>query len=80
MQPYDAIAILGVMEHLPNYTAVLRQFLKLLKPGGRVYLDAGAIAEKFKSTPFLTRHIFPGNHSFFCLHDFMEALSATPSS
>ena len=74
-QPYDAIAILGVMEHLPNYTAVLRQFLKLLKPGGRVYLDAGAISEKFKSTPFLTRHIFPGNHSFFCLHDFMEALS-----
>ena len=77
-QPYDAIAILGVMEHLPNYTAVLRQFLKLLKPGGRVYLDAGAISEKFKSTPFLTRHIFPGNHSFFCLHDFMKALSATP--
>lgn len=75
---YDAIAILGVMEHLPNYCAVLRQFDKLLKPGGRVYLDAGAIGEKFKSTPFLTRYIFPGNHSFFCLHDFLEALAATP--
>jgi cyclopropane-fatty-acyl-phospholipid synthase len=75
---YDAIAILGVMEHLPDYCAVLRQFNTLLKPGGRVYLDAGAIGEKFKSTPFLTRHIFPGNHSFFCLHDFLEALAMTP--
>jgi len=74
---YDAIAILGVMEHLPNYSAVLRQFNRLLKPGGRVYLDAGAIGEKFKSTPFLTRYIFPGNHSFFCLHEFLKALAMT---
>lgn len=74
---YDAIAILGVMEHLPDYRAVLRQFAKLLKPGGRVYLDAGAIGEKFKSTPFLTRYIYPGNHSFFCLHDFLKVLTST---
>jgi cyclopropane-fatty-acyl-phospholipid synthase len=74
---YDAIAILGVMEHLPNYRAVLHQFGKLLKPGGRIYLDAGAIGEKFKSTPFLTRYIFPGNHSFFCLHEFLKALTST---
>jgi len=74
---YDAIAILGVMEHLPDYRAVLRQFAMLLKPGGRVYLDAGAIGEKFKSTPFLTRYIYPGNHSFFCLHDFLKALTST---
>ncbi|MGO9919043.1 MAG: class I SAM-dependent methyltransferase [Isosphaeraceae bacterium] len=74
---YDAIAILGVMEHLPDYRAVLRQFATLLKPGGRVYLDAGAIGEKFKSTPFLTRYIYPANHSFFCLHDFLKALTST---
>ena len=77
-QPYDAIAILGVMEHLPDYPAVLRQMAGLLKPGGRVYLDAGTIAAKYKTTPFLTRYIFPGNHTFFCLHSFMQALAATP--
>jgi cyclopropane-fatty-acyl-phospholipid synthase len=76
-QRYDAIAILGVMEHLPNYRAVLRQFAQLLKPGGRIYLDAGAIGEKFQSTPFLTHYIYPGNHSFFCLHDFLKALTST---
>ena len=48
---YDAIAILGVMEHLPDYRAVLRQFARLLKPGGRVYLDAGAIRGKVQVYP-----------------------------
>ena len=45
-EPYDAIVILGVMEHLPDYPAVLRQFQRLLKPGGRVYFDASAFREK----------------------------------
>ena len=44
--PYDAIVILGVMEHLPDYPAVLRQCQRLLKPGGRVYLDASAFREE----------------------------------
>jgi cyclopropane-fatty-acyl-phospholipid synthase len=78
VERYDAIAILGVMEHLPNYRAVLRQFTRLLKPGGRVYLDASAIGEKFQSTPFISRYIYPGNHSFFCLHNFLKELAATP--
>jgi cyclopropane-fatty-acyl-phospholipid synthase len=75
---YDAIAILGVLEHLPNYRAVVRQFTRLLKPGGRVYLDASAIGEKFQSTPFISRYIYPGNHSFFCLHNFLKELATTP--
>jgi cyclopropane-fatty-acyl-phospholipid synthase len=45
-KPCDAIVILGVMEHLPDYAAVLRQVLRLLKPGGRVYLDASAFRKK----------------------------------
>jgi cyclopropane-fatty-acyl-phospholipid synthase len=70
---YDAIAILGVMEHLPNYFAVIRKLQQLLKPGGRVYIDASAIREKYKAPSFITRYIYPGNHSFFCLHDFLAA-------
>ena len=26
----------------------------------------------------MVRHIYPGNHSFFVLHDFMEKLNRTP--
>lgn len=58
-EPYDAIVILGVMEHLPDYPAVLRQFQRLLKPGGRIYLDASAFREKYSKPTFISRYIFP---------------------
>ncbi|MDJ1181905.1 class I SAM-dependent methyltransferase [Roseofilum casamattae] len=77
-EKYDAIAILGVMEHLPNYEAVLEQCQRLLKPGGRVYLDASSIREKHKLPTFISTYIYPGNHSFFCLHDFLEKQAKTP--
>lgn len=76
-EPYDAIAILGVMEHLTDYPAVLRQLLRLLKPGGRVYLDASAFREKYSKSTFISRYIFPGNHAFFCLHDFLTEVDKT---
>ena len=77
-EPYDAIVILGVMEHLPDYPAVLRRFQQLLKPGGRVYLDASAFREKYSKPTFISRYIFPGDHSYFCLHAFVTAVSKTP--
>jgi len=77
-EPYDAIVILGVMEHLPDYPAVLRQFERLLKPGGRVYLDASAFREKYSKPTFVSRYIFPGDHSYFCLHEFLTAVAKTP--
>jgi cyclopropane-fatty-acyl-phospholipid synthase len=77
-EPYDAMVILGVMEHLPDYPAVLRQFQRLLKPGGRVYLDASAIREKYSKSTFIARYIFPADHAFLCLHDFLTAAAKTP--
>lgn len=77
-EPYDAIVILGVMEHLPDYPAVLRQFRRLLKPGGRVYLDASATRNKYDKPGFIARYIFPADHAFLCLHDFLSAVARTP--
>lgn len=76
-EPYDAIVILGVMEHLTDYHAVMRQFQKLLKPGGRVYLDASAFRKKYSKPSFIARYIFPGNHSYFCLHEFLTQVEKT---
>ena len=76
-EPYDAIAILGVLEHLSDYPAVIRQFQRVLKPGGRVYLDASAFREKYSKPTFISRYIFPGNHSYFCLHDFLAEVAKT---
>lgn len=77
-EPYDAIVILGVMEHLPDYPAVLRQVQRLLKPGGRVYLDASASRDKYDKPNFIARYIFPADHAFLCLHDFLRAVAKSP--
>ncbi len=77
-EPYDAIVILGVMEHLPDYPAVLRQIQGLLKPGGRVYLDASATRDKYDKPSFIARYIFPADHAFLCLHDFLHAVAKSP--
>ena len=76
-EPYDAIVILGVMEHLPDYRAVLKQFQRLLKPGGHVYLDASAFREKYSKPTFVNRYIFPGDHAYFCLHEFLVETAKT---
>lgn len=74
-EKYDAIVVLGVIEHLPDYAAVMKQFERLLKPGGRAYLDASAYRKKYDHPSFVARYIFPGGHSCLCLHDFLREVS-----
>ena len=76
-QPYDAIVILGVMEHLTHYPKVVQHLRRLLKAGGRIYLDASAFRRKYSKPAFVSRHIFPGNHSYFCLHNFLTQVEKT---
>ncbi|HXQ20546.1 MAG TPA: class I SAM-dependent methyltransferase [Candidatus Acidoferrales bacterium] len=74
---YDAVVLMGIMEHLPEYGAVLQRFQALLQPGGCVYLDASAARVKYVASSFIYRRIYPGNHSFFVLHDFLAAVART---
>src|SRR5207302_10967748 len=76
-QQFDAIVIMGVIEHLPQYGAVLRKFASLLKPGGRVFLDGSACTRKYELSSFMVKYIYGGNHSFLVLHDFLEKLART---
>ena len=75
---YDAIVILGVTEHLPDYERSLALYRSLLKPGGKVYLDASAMRRKYDLSSFLRRHIYPGNGSPMCLHDYLAAVAKSP--
>jgi cyclopropane-fatty-acyl-phospholipid synthase len=67
----------GVIEHLPNYERVLKKFYRLLKPGGRVFLDGSAAKKKYELSTFMVRHIYPGNHSFLVLDDFLNKVGRT---
>lgn len=70
-EPYDAIVILGVIEHMPDYRRVIEQLQRLLKPHGRAYLDGSADRRKFVHNTFMNRYIYPGNHCSLSIHDFM---------
>ncbi len=79
-EKYDAIVMMGVIEHLPQYQRVLQIFSGLLKSGGRVFLDGSSSARKYALSSTTTKYIFPGNHSPWVLHDFLKALSSTQFS
>jgi cyclopropane-fatty-acyl-phospholipid synthase len=77
-EPYDAIVVLGVTEHLPDYDKSLGKYRSLLKPGGRVYLDACAKRKKYDVSAFFQKHVYPGNGTPMCLHDYLRAVAASP--
>ena len=60
---YDAIVLLGVMEHLPDYQKLFAQFSRLLTPVGRVYMDFAAGRAKYRVSSFTYRYVFEGNHT-----------------
>lgn len=76
-EPFDGIVNLGVTEHLPDYRRTLAQYRRLLKPGGRVYLDAYS-GRKHGMPSFITKWVFEGNTSPLCLEDYLAAVARTP--
>ena len=68
-EPYDAIVIFGVIEHIPQYRSFTERVWNCLKPGGRIYLDASSVLEKYNVSNFVRKYIYPGTHTYLCLQD-----------
>jgi cyclopropane-fatty-acyl-phospholipid synthase len=77
-EKFDAIVNMGVTEHLPNYPATITQYHALLKPGGRVYLDALAMRSGHRVSTFMTKHIYPGRSTPLVLHKYLAAVARSP--
>ena len=75
---YDAVVLLGVMEHLPDYEKLMARFDSLVKPNGFVYMDFSAIRKKFNISSVVYRHVFPGNHTPVALADLFHAVNRSP--
>jgi len=75
---FDGIVNLGVTEHLPDYSRTLRTYDRLLKRGGRVFLDASTLRSKHVFSTFISRYIWPGNSTPLVLHDYLAAVAEAP--
>ncbi|MEV4756719.1 class I SAM-dependent methyltransferase [Micromonospora sp. NPDC049559] len=75
---YDAIVNMGVTEHLPDYRTTLRKYAELLRPGGRVYLDALAMRRKHIASTFMKRYIYPGASAPLLLHQYLRQVARSP--
>jgi cyclopropane-fatty-acyl-phospholipid synthase len=75
---FDGIVNLGVTEHLPDYGRTMQAYTRLVKPGGRVFLDACSARLKFPFSAFTKRHIWPGNATPLVLHQYLEAVATSP--
>ncbi|GAA1847745.1 class I SAM-dependent methyltransferase [Asanoa iriomotensis] len=77
-QKFDAIVNMGVTEHLPDYKTTLAKYAELLKPGGKVYLDALAMRRKHGISTFMKRYIYPGNSAPLLLHQYLRHVARSP--
>jgi cyclopropane-fatty-acyl-phospholipid synthase len=75
---FAAIVNMGVTEHLPDYPATVRAYQRLLRPGGKIYLDAVAARAKHRVSTFMSRYIYPGNASPMVLQDYVRAVARSP--
>jgi cyclopropane-fatty-acyl-phospholipid synthase len=73
-RPFDAIVNLGVSEHLPDYEATAAQYLRLLKPGGRVFLDACTALVRNPFSSFVRKHVWSGNGTPLVLSEYVAAI------
>lgn len=63
-QSFDAILCTEVLEHLPEPQLALKEFARLLKPGGRLIMTAPFIS----LTHFAPYHFATGFNRYFYLH------------
>ena len=73
-EPYDAVVIYGVIEHIPYYRTFCRKLWECLKPGGLFYLDASANQVKYDMSDFTRKYIWQGTHTFLNLQEFTQEL------
>ena len=73
-QAFDHVVIFGVIEHIPNYARFCERVWDVLKPGGKIYMDASATKEKYAASAFTRRYTWTGAHSCLVLPDMLQEL------
>jgi cyclopropane-fatty-acyl-phospholipid synthase len=72
-RPFDAVVMMGSLEHLPDYARVARFLSQSLAPGGGVYADFCSQRESFQVGAFMRRHVWPGTARYVDVPRLLEA-------
>jgi cyclopropane-fatty-acyl-phospholipid synthase len=72
---FDAISLMGSIEDLADYDAVMRRLAAWLRPGGRIYLDFASVDRRFGVASFVTKYVWPGAFRMVYLPAFTRALA-----
>ncbi len=78
VQKFDALSMMGVIEDLSDYPRVMRRLDDLVKPGGRVYLDFAADRERFGTSSFVSKYIWPGTFRMVYMPELIASISESP--
>ncbi len=73
-EPFDHVVIYGVIEHIPNYGKFCENVWRVLKPAGRLYMDASATKQKYAMSPVTRAFTWTGHHTFLCLQEMVQEL------
>jgi cyclopropane-fatty-acyl-phospholipid synthase len=73
---FDAISLMGSIEELADYRAVMARVDRWLNPGGLVYLDFAAVDRAFGVASFVTRYVWPGAFRMVHMPSFVRAVTA----
>lgn len=77
-EQFDAVSMMGVIEDLSDYPRVMRRLVDLVRPGGRVYLDFASARNRFGTSSFITKYIWPGTFRMVPLPELLEAVTDAP--
>jgi cyclopropane-fatty-acyl-phospholipid synthase len=76
-QRFNAISLMGSIEDLSDYGAVMRRLQAWLGPGGRIYMDFAARDWPWGVASFVTKYVWPGAFRMVYLPSFTRALART---
>ncbi|HEY3594393.1 MAG TPA: class I SAM-dependent methyltransferase [Polyangiaceae bacterium] len=74
-QPFDAVIIFGVIEHIPQYRRFIEKVRRVLKPGGLMYLDGSATRCKYDMGMATKQEVWPTTTAYLSLHDLIAELN-----
>ena len=72
---FEAISLMGSIEDLSNYHAVIPRLQDWLVPGGRIYMDFAATDRPWGIASFVSKHVWPGAFRMVYLPSFTHALA-----